>query len=175
MSSSISPRLTLVLGGARSGKSALAESLLAASPGPMTYIATAEARDDEMRVRIDAHRTRRGRDWTTVEAPVALVAALNAAEGPALIDCLTLWLTNLMLGSHAIAPETDKLIAALQARAAPCILVSNEVGLGIVPENALARAFRDEAGCLNQRVAAACDRVLFVAAGLPVVLKGPSY
>ena len=171
MPSSISPRLTLVLGGARSGKSRLAEVLLMRESGPWTYVATAEARDDEMRVRIDEHRARRGVDWTTVEAPIGLAKALTG-ENPALVDCLTLWLTNLMLGGHDVSRATDALLAVLRERTAPCILVANEVGLGIVPETPLGRAFRDEAGRLNQRIAQACDRVLFVAAGLPMTLKG---
>ncbi|MGQ0456697.1 MAG: bifunctional adenosylcobinamide kinase/adenosylcobinamide-phosphate guanylyltransferase [Hyphomicrobium sp.] len=172
MSSTKSPRLTLVLGGARSGKSRLAEDLAAAEPGPWTYIATAEASDEEMQARIAMHQSRRASGWSTVEAPIAVADALSSFQGVALVDCLTLWLTNLMLGGHDVSIETDRLIAALAARTSPCIVVANEVGLGIVPENALARAFRDQAGRLNQRVAAACDRVLFVAAGLPITLKG---
>ena len=167
-------RMTFVLGGARSGKSRLAENLLTGEPGPWAYIATAQAHDDEMRERIRQHQARRQTGWTTIEAPIALPDALTvaAAHAPALVDCLTLWLTNLMLGGHDVASASDRLIEALAARTAPCILVSNEVGLGIVPDNALARAFRDEAGRLNQRVAAEADSVLFVAAGLPMTLKG---
>ena len=166
--------LTLILGGARSGKSALAESLLTAVSGPWAYIATAEAHDDEMCQRIAAHQARRVSGWLTFEAPVALpeVLAGDAADHLVLVDCLTLWLTNVMLGGHDVAHATAALIDALSRRAHPCILVSNEVGLGIVPDNALARAFRDEAGRLNQRIAAVADRVLFVAAGLPMTLKG---
>ncbi len=174
MTSGKLPQSTFVLGGARSGKSALAESLLTGVPAPWAYIATAAAHDDEMRDRIRQHKVRRQAGWTTIEAPIALPDALTggAANMPALVDCLTLWLTNLMLGGHDVAAATDRLIDAFAARTAPCILVANEVGLGIVPDNALARAFRDEAGRLNQRVAAAADRVLFVAAGLPMTLKG---
>lgn len=175
MASGKLPRSTLILGGARSGKSALAEKLLQDEPGPWVYVATAEARDGEMRDRIDTHRRRRGSDWVTIEVPLALSETLSegsAARHPALVDCLTLWLTNLMLGGHDVASATDALMAAMSRRKQPCILVSNEVGLGIVPDNALARAFRDEAGRLNQRVAAAADRVLLVAAGLPLTLKG---
>ena len=169
-----SPRLTLVLGGARSGKSALAERLLTAGPGPWAYIATAQAFDDEMRERIAQHRARRAGGWVTYEAPVELPQVLRdqAASQPVLVDCLTLWLTNLMLGGHDVMAATEALISALSNRAEPCILVSNEVGFGIVPDNALARAFRDEAGRLNQRMAAVADRVLFVAAGLSLSLKG---
>jgi adenosylcobinamide kinase / adenosylcobinamide-phosphate guanylyltransferase len=174
MSAVVLPPLTLVLGGARSGKSTCAERLLTAVPGPWAYVATAEPLDDEMRDRINAHKVRRGDGWVDYETPLDLAAALagNAAGQPCLVDCLTLWLSNLMLGGRQIPDETDTLIAALSKRTAPCILVSNEVGLGIVPDNALARAFRDEAGRLNQRIAAVADRVIFVAAGLPLTLKG---
>ncbi|MGQ0671486.1 MAG: bifunctional adenosylcobinamide kinase/adenosylcobinamide-phosphate guanylyltransferase [Hyphomicrobium sp.] len=175
MTSGKLPRSTLILGGARSGKSALAERLLTEQPGPWVYVATAEARDGEMRDRIALHRSRRGPDWVTIEAPLALAETLaegSAARHPALVDCLTLWLTNLMLGGHDVPAATATLIDVLSRRVHPCILVSNEVGLGIVPDNGLARAFRDEAGRLNQRIAAATDRVLFVAAGLPMTLKG---
>lgn len=162
---------TLVLGGARSGKSRAAEAILAAAASPL-YVATAEALDDEMRARIAQHRADRGGRWRTCEAPVELVAVLEREAGPALVDCLTLWLTNLLLGGHDIAAHAARLERVLAARAGPTVLVANEVGLGIVPGDALSRRFRDEAGRLNQRVAAACDRVLFVAAGLPIVLKG---
>ena len=167
------PRVTLVLGGARSGKSALAEGVVrAAGPSPV-YIATAEAWDDEMRARIAEHRTQRdGQGWRTVEAPLDLPGALAAAgSAPVLVDCLTLWLTNLMLGEHDIPAASAALLAALD-RPGPTVLVANEVGLGIVPDNALARRFRDAAGRLNQQVAARADTVVFTAAGLPMVLKG---
>lgn len=165
--------VTLVLGGARSGKSALAERLTRAGGADPVYVATAGAWDDEMRARIAAHQAdRAGQGWHTIEAPIDLPAALDAAGGaPVLVDCLTLWLTNLMLGDHPILPATDRLVAALD-RPGPTVLVANEVGLGIVPENALARRFRDEAGRLNQRIAARADTVVFTAAGLPLVLKG---
>ncbi|HVZ03340.1 bifunctional adenosylcobinamide kinase/adenosylcobinamide-phosphate guanylyltransferase [Hyphomicrobium sp.] len=168
------PPLTLVLGGARSGKSVYAESLLTALPPPWAYVATAEPFDDEMRQRIDIHQRRRGTGWVAHEAPfdLARVLAGKAVETPCLIDCLTLWVSNLILADRDIVQETETLIAALSKRAAPCIMVSNEVGLGIVPDNALARRFRDEAGRLNQRIAAVADRVVFVAAGLPMNLKG---
>jgi adenosylcobinamide kinase / adenosylcobinamide-phosphate guanylyltransferase len=174
LSSGKLPRLTLILGGARSGKSTLAEQLLTAEPGPWTYIATAEAYDNEMRDRITQHQARRKDGWVTIDAPIDLAGALNgaAAKQPVLVDCLTLWLSNLMLGGHDVPGATAALIETVLRRAAPCILVSNEVGLGIVPDNALARAFRDEAGRLNQRMAVVADRVLFVAAGLPMTLKG---
>jgi adenosylcobinamide kinase / adenosylcobinamide-phosphate guanylyltransferase len=169
-----SPGLTLVLGGARSGKSALAERLLAAEPGPWAYIATAQAFDDEMRERIAVHQARRTAGWLTFEAPLELPQMLiqQTADKPVLVDCLTLWLSNLMLGEHDVSAAIARLSLAVMNRTVPCILVSNEVGLGIVPDNALARAFRDEAGRLNQRMAVLADRVLFVAAGLPLTLKG---
>ncbi|PWC29925.1 bifunctional adenosylcobinamide kinase/adenosylcobinamide-phosphate guanylyltransferase [Teichococcus aestuarii] len=163
----------LVLGGARSGKSRHAEALTARHPAPWAYLATAEAWDDEMRARIAEHRARRDARWETLDAPLDLPAALAAAGSrPALVDCLTLWLTNLMLGGHDIPAATVALQAALDARAAPTVLVANEVGLGIVPENALARRFRDAAGRLNQDLAARAASVHFIAAGLPLVLKG---
>jgi len=164
---------TLVLGGARSGKSRHAEALIARHPAPWTYIATAEAWDEEMRSRIGEHRARRGAEWRTLDAPLEMPAALaQAGECPVLVDCLTLWLTNLMLGGHDIAAASEALQAALAARRAPTVLVANEVGLGIVPENALARRFRDAAGRLNQDLAARAASVHFIAAGLPLVLKG---
>ncbi|MDQ1080694.1 bifunctional adenosylcobinamide kinase/adenosylcobinamide-phosphate guanylyltransferase [Pseudoroseomonas cervicalis] len=164
---------TLVLGGARSGKSRHAEGLIARHPAPWAYLATAEAWDAEMRARIAEHQARRDSRWQTLNVPLDLPVALaEAGPRPALVDCLTLWLTNLMLGEHDIGAATDALEAALAARAAPTVLVANEVGLGIVPENALARRFRDAAGVLNQRLAARAARVHFVAAGLPLVLKG---
>jgi adenosyl cobinamide kinase/adenosyl cobinamide phosphate guanylyltransferase len=164
--------LTLVLGGARSGKSAHAERLVTALPPPWLYVATAQPFDDEMRLRIADHRARRGEGWQTVEAPLDLPGALAAAGArPVLVDCLTLWLTNQMLGGHDIAHATAALDGALDARAAPTMLVSNEVGLGIVPDNALARAFRDAAGRLNQHLAARAATVLFMVAGLPMRVK----
>jgi len=162
--------LTLVLGGARSGKSAHAEALITALPPPWVYVATAQAFDGEMRDRIAAHRARRAAGWETVESPLDLVGPL-ATDRPVLVDCLTLWLTNLMLGGHDIAAATTALEAALESRAAPTVLVANEVGLGIVPDNALARAFRDAAGRLNQTIAARADTVLFLVAGLPMRVK----
>jgi adenosyl cobinamide kinase/adenosyl cobinamide phosphate guanylyltransferase len=166
------PHVTLVLGGARSGKSRHAEELVMAQPAPWIYVATGQAFDDEMRARIAEHRRRRGDGWRTVEAPTDLAGALDGAAGsPVLIDCLTLWLTNLMLGEHDIAAAVSAFEAALARRSAPTLLVSNEVGLGIVPETPLGRAFRDEAGRVNQRIAARAGRVLFMVAGLPMVVK----
>ncbi len=161
-----------MLGGARSGKSARAEALVTAQPPPWLYLATAQALDDEMRARIADHRARRGNNWRTVEVPLDLPDALaDAGRMPVLVDCLTLWLSNLMLGGHDVAAATDALEVALDARAAPTVLVANEVGLGIVPDNALARAFRDRAGRLNQRLALRAERVLFMVAGLPLEVK----
>lgn len=166
--------ITLVLGGARSGKSRHAESLVTALPPPWLYVATGEPRDDEMAARIAAHRARRGPEWRTVEVPRDIAGVLAAApQGAAtLVDCLTLWLSNLMLGDADILAETDRLDAALAQARGPVVLVSNEVGLGIVPENALARRFRDAQGLLNQRVAARAGRVVMMVAGLPLVVKG---
>jgi len=167
------PRATLVLGGARSGKSRFAESLVEGHAGPRVYLATAEAGDAEMAARIRRHRARRGAGWTTIEAPLELPRALAAAPGDAaiLVDCLTLWLSNLMAAARDVERETQALLEVLPRRASPVVFVSNEVGLGIVPDNALARAFRDHAGRLHQTVAAAADRVYFVAAGLPLLMK----
>ena len=166
------PNITLILGGARSGKSRHAEEIVQALAPPWTYIATGQAFDDEMDERIAEHRRRRGHGWRTIEAPIALAAALaEASETPVLVDCLTLWLTNLMLGDHDLVDATAALEDALARRTAPTILVSNEVGLGLVPETPLGRAFRDEAGRLNQRIAAKASRVLFMVAGLPMTVK----
>ena len=166
------PGLTLVTGGARSGKSRLAERLVRAADLPLTYIATAEAWDDEMRARIAAHRQDRGAGWTTFEAPRDVAGALAGAGGAVLIDCATLWLTNIMLAGKDPEAEGTALLAALARHPGPVVVVSNEVGWGIVPDNALARAFRDEQGRLNQRLAAQSDLVVGVMAGLPLVLKG---
>lgn len=166
---------TLVLGGARSGKSAFAERLVRARGGKPVYLATATAGDEEMRVRIARHRQDRGGAWHTIEEPLALAEALERASEAAqavLIDCLTLWLANLMLAGRDPATEAPRLVAALGRCRGPVTLVSNEVGLGLVPDTALGRAFRDAQGRLNQQVAAAAARVVFVAAGLPLWLKG---
>lgn len=179
-SSETSAPATLILGGARSGKSGYAEGLAEAAAeagSPPVYLATAEPGDTEMTARIAQHRVRRGDRWRTVEAPLDLAAALaedHARKAPVLVDCLTLWLANLMAAGRDPEAEAAGLIVALDSRAAPVFLVSNEVGLGIVPDNALARAFRDAAGLLNQRIAARAERVIFVAAGLPLVLKETS-
>ena len=173
------PHVTLVLGGARSGKSRYAESLIETGLAGgryegATYLATAEALDPEMAARIDEHRRRRGAAWRTVEVPLELVDALagHAEPGrPVLVDCLTLWLSNVIRAGRDAEVEATGLTGRLQALPGPAILVSNEVGLGIVPDNALARDFRDRAGRLNQMVAEMADRVVFVAAGLPLTIK----
>ncbi len=173
-SSSALPHLTLVLGGARSGKSRYAESLVESQGGPCIYLATAEAGDAEMAARIEAHRARRGGRWQTVEVPLDLAHRLGVVAGAGrgvLVDCLTLWLSNLMAAGRDPDAETAALTEALPALAGPAVLVSNEVGLGIVPENELARRFRDCAGRLNQAVAEIAQSVVFVAAGLPMHLK----
>jgi adenosylcobinamide kinase/adenosylcobinamide-phosphate guanylyltransferase len=167
----------LILGGARSGKSTLAETRARESGLGVTYIATAEAHDDEMADRIQRHRDRRPDAWRTVEAPVALAATLEReaqSDRLLLIDCLTLWLGNLIADPEALGRERASLLDCLPGLPGMIVLVSNEVGLGIVPDNALARRFRDEAGWLHQAVAERCEHVTFVAAGLPLTLKAPA-
>ena len=168
------PSTTLVLGGARSGKSAFAERLVGDSGLARVYLATATAGDDEMRSRITHHRERRGDGWITVEVPLALVDALTreASRGRAvLVDCLTLWLSNLMFAERDPEVEARRLARFLDVAKHPVILVSNEVGLGLVPETPLGRSFRDAQGRLNQIVAATVPNVVFIAAGLPLWLK----
>lgn len=166
------PPLTLILGGARSGKSTYGETLIAALGGPAVYIATAIPGDPEMAERIHLHRQRRGPSWLTIEAAedVAGSIAVVPKGTPVLVDCLTLWLSNLMMAGRDVDAFTTQLLAAVAAHG-PVVMVSNEVGCGIVPENALARSFRDHAGRLNQAVAAAAQRVVLVVAGLPLVIK----
>lgn len=171
------PPVTLVLGGARSGKSSYAEKLVTAQATRWIYLATATAGDSEMEVRIRQHQQRRGDGWQTVEEPVDLAASLHrlsSADSVILVDCLTLWLSNLLHLNMDVMLETKRVIACLSDLPGRVVLVTNEVGLGIVPENALARRFRDDAGRLNQAVAAAADAVVFVAAGLPLYLKSPT-
>ena len=165
--------LTFLLGGARSGKSTHAEKLATALPAPWTYIATAQAYDDEMTERIALHRSRRGEGWSTLDAPLDLVQALRSVpDGRAvLVDCLTLWLSNHMLADHDLDALSAELEGVLATPRGPWFVVSNEVGLGIVPDNRLGRRFRDAQGRLNQRVAAAADRVLFMVAGIPMQVK----
>lgn len=163
--------VTLVLGGARAGKSGFALALL----GGGLFVATAEAGDAEMAERIAAHRAERGAGWTTIEEALDLasvVRRLAEDSRPILIDCLTLWLSNLMHRDRDVGDATAALLTVLDERRGETVLVSNEVGLGIVPDNALARRFRDAQGTLNRRIAARADRVVFMAAGLPLTLKG---
>ncbi|HEY3148315.1 MAG TPA: bifunctional adenosylcobinamide kinase/adenosylcobinamide-phosphate guanylyltransferase [Dongiaceae bacterium] len=168
------PPVTLVLGGARSGKSSFAERMTVTHPRGCVYLATAEIGDDEMAERVRKHKARREAHWRTVEAPLDIAAGLVAEteQGAAvLVDCLTLWLSNLMAAGRDPELEAEALVRALGQAGGPVVFVSNEVGLGIVPDNALARAFRDHAGRLNQRVAEIANTVFFVAAGLPLRLK----
>ena len=167
------PRITLVLGGTRSGKSAFAETLVCEAARPV-YVATAEAGDAEMAERIRRHRRRRGEQWTTVEEPLRLVEVLRERATPGsavLVDCLTLWLANHMAAASDVDAEARALVESLATLAGPVVLVSNEVGLGIVPDNPSARVFRDHAGRLHQAVAAIAQRVFWVVAGLPTLIK----
>lgn len=169
-------RHVLVLGGARSGKTAFAESLALRSGSKPAYLATAEALDAEMRDRVASHKAGRAERFATIEEPVALSDALLDAASDhdvILVDCLTLWITNLLVANEDVARHVSELGATLvQLKTAKVILVSNEVGLGIVPDNAMARTFRDLAGSAHQRLAEICDDVYFVVAGLPMTLKG---
>ncbi|QDH70913.1 bifunctional adenosylcobinamide kinase/adenosylcobinamide-phosphate guanylyltransferase [Marilutibacter alkalisoli] len=170
---------SLILGGARSGKSALAERLALDSGLAVTYIATAQAGDGEMATRIAHHRARRPAHWGCVEEPLALAATLHAhaaADRCLLVDCLTLWLSNLLAdpGGERFGLEREALLEVLPELPGRILLVSNEVGLGVVPMGELSRRFVDEAGRLHQALAQRCGQVLFVAAGLPMALKGPS-
>lgn len=167
---------TLVLGGARSGKSRHAELLAENWDGPLTFIATAQAHDEEMAERIRRHQERRSDKWQTVGAMLDLAAPLREAAGDGafvLVDCLTLWLTNVLLAERDVETAISELVTTIGDVAGRVVLVSNEVGLGIVPDNELARRFRDVAGEANRRVGEVCDEVVFIAAGLPVTLKSP--
>ncbi|WP_230532272.1 bifunctional adenosylcobinamide kinase/adenosylcobinamide-phosphate guanylyltransferase [Microvirga roseola] len=167
-------RRALVLGGARSGKSRTAKQLAETAAPARLYIATAQAFDEEMRERIAHHRAERDGSWQTLEAPLELAGIIRETTSPervVLVDCLTLWLSNLLLAERDAEREADGLVQAVREAAGPLILVSNEVGQGIVPATPLGRRFRDEQGRLNQRLAEACDAVVFVAAGCPVLLK----
>lgn len=168
------PKLSLVLGGAASGKSAFAENLVLQSRNDPVYLATAQVFDDEMAEKVARHRDMRGAGWTTIEEPLNLGPALAAItpRQTVLIDCATLWLTNVILGDNDVGEHTDALLAALATCQGPVVVVSNEVGQGIVPDNALSRKFRNAQGALNQRVAAEAGLVVAVMAGLPLVLKG---
>ncbi|MEM7211805.1 MAG: bifunctional adenosylcobinamide kinase/adenosylcobinamide-phosphate guanylyltransferase [Pseudomonadota bacterium] len=163
--------VTLILGGARSGKSR--RGLEISDIAPRTFVATAEPLDVEMGERIALHQAERGPEWGIIEAPLRIREIVEAHQaGTLLIDCLTLWLNNLIYYEHDVEREAQALLGALQQSRGKIVLVSNEVGLSIAPENALARRFRDAQGRLNQQVAAVADRVEFIAAGLPMVLKG---
>lgn len=167
-------RTVLVIGGARSGKSGFAEALARRSGLSRVYVATGQAHDAEMTARITRHRADRGDGWTTVEAPLDLAAAIGrhtAADRIVLVDCLTLWLSNVMLSGDDVPSASETLIGAVGAASGPLILVSNEVGHGIVPETALGRHFRDCQGRLNQMAATVASDVFFVAAGCPTRLK----
>ncbi len=168
------PGLTLILGGAASGKSAFAESLVAGTGRRPVYLATAQAHDDEMRIKIDRHKDRRGNGWHTVEAPLDPGRALAAMGGDqaVLVDCATMWLSNQMLAENDLPQAEAELMAGLALCPAPVVIVSNEVGLSVVPENALARRFRQAQGELNQKLAAKAGLVVNVMAGLPLALKG---
>ena len=170
-------RSALILGGARSGKSAYAQSLAEGYSPERLYLATATPGDDEMAARIARHQTDRGHGWTALEEPLEVAAALlkHARAGRVVVvDCLTLWLTNLMLAGRDPGPAVTTLAEAIRALAGPAILVSNEVGMGIVPDHKLGREFRDWQGRANREIGAACDAVIFIAAGLPLQLKPPT-
>ena len=171
-------RLALILGGARSGKSRYGLGLAARCPAPRLFVATCQPRDAEMEARIEAHQRERGSDWATREVPLQLAAALGEAQnhyGVVVVDCLTMWVSNLLLKEGAsqgsIQTACEGLFSTLAKTAAPTILVSNEVGWGIVPDNPLARKFRDQAGWLHQRLAQVADLVVLVVAGVPVLIK----
>ena len=168
------PQLTLVTGGAASGKSRWAENLVLGDGRAKTYIATATPGDDEMRAKIEKHRRRRGQGWTTIEAPLDLAQAIGAAalDHVVLVDCLTMWLSNQMLAENDLGRAFDALERSIRHANVPLVLVTNETGLGGVAENALARKFQAEQGALNQRMAAMADLVVLVTAGLPLALKG---
>jgi len=163
----------LITGGARSGKSSFAEKRTLSYGTPVIYIATAQAFDEEMENRIQLHQQRRGDEWRTISEPLAIANILTSLDrqGACLVDCLTLWLSNLIFAEEDIPKATSSLIEAIATRRDPVILVTNEVGGGIVPENALARRFRDEAGRLNQIVAEAVDEVYTCISGIPLKLK----
>ncbi len=170
-----SGHVVLVLGGARSGKSSFSERMIISAGGERHYIATGQAFDDEMVDRIARHQADRGEGWITHEIPLDLprhLATIDAAGRSVLVDCLTLWVSNLMMSERDLKAESEALIAQLSSCASHVVLVSNEVGLGIVPENRMAREFRDHAGRLHQKIAAIADKAYFVAAGLPLKLKG---
>ena len=169
---------TLVIGGCRSGKSGHAQLLAEKIRGSKLYLATCVPRDAEMQTRVELHQQQRGADWQTLEEPVEIAAAIDrhgGAHAVILVDCLTLWTSNILLspgGQPELATACRALVQSLANAQCPVILVSNEVGAGIVPENELARLYRDEAGRVNQQIAAAADQVIWMVAGIPVTIKG---
>ncbi|MEH6360843.1 MAG: bifunctional adenosylcobinamide kinase/adenosylcobinamide-phosphate guanylyltransferase [Amylibacter sp.] len=168
------PKLTLIIGGAASGKSRFAENLVISSERPRAYIATAQAFDDEMVAKIAKHKTQRGANWDNYEAPLAPWSALAKIDtaNAVLLDCATLWLSNTLLGEHDLTTAKAKLFASLKEFHGPIVIVTNEVGQGVVPDNTLARAFRQQQGELNQQLATIADLVVLVTAGLPLAIKG---
>ena len=168
------PKLTLVIGGAASGKSRFAENLIVSCDRPRAYIATAQAFDDEMAAKIAKHKTQRGANWDSYEEPLAPWNALREidASNVVLLDCATLWLSNILLGEHDLTTVKAQLFASLKEFRGSIIVVTNEVGQGVVPDNIMARAFRQQQGELNQQLAAIADLVVLVTAGLPLALKG---
>lgn len=168
------PRITLVIGGAASGKSRFAERLVTKSGLPRTYIATAQAFDAEMQCKIARHQKDRGENWTTIEEPLELAESLSDRPDDTitLVDCATLWLSNVVLAERDPLQECTGLLSAIEDTSTPLVIVSNEVGQGIVPETSLGRRFREAQGRLNQDIAARADLVVLVIAGLPMVLKG---
>lgn len=166
--------LYFVTGGAASGKSTFAEKVVRATGKPKTYVATMQPYDDEMRAKLEKHQQQRGGDWTTIEAQIDIVSVLDqaSADDIILLDCVTLWLTNVLLGDHDVDAACDALVNALLTCACDVVVVSNEVGMGIVPDNALSRKFRNAQGKVNQMIAARADVVMTVISGLPLVLKG---
>ena len=167
-------KIVFITGGARSGKSSFALKAASGIPGRRAYIATSEARDEEMRKRIEMHRKQRGNGWDTIEEPLMIADALNNIKGKCgsiVLDCLTLWLSNIMHAKLDMEAEIERLISSLRSLQACVFIVSNEVGMGIVPENGMAREFRDLAGMLNQRVAEAADEVYLVVSGIPLKIK----
>lgn len=166
--------INFILGGAKSGKSHYAETCIMHYPSPWIYLATGRAWDDEMQHKIIEHQSRRGKGWETIEEPIDIPVALkNLTKQPVLIDCLTLWLTNLMMEKCDISVETDRLIEGLLAYSGDIVLVSNEVGQGIIPMNPMARSFINHAGIIHQKIAAIADSFTFVVAGYPLPLKSP--
>lgn len=168
-------KVCLVLGGAQSGKSLFAENLIIQSSRPRRYIATAQAWDSEMEEKIAAHQVQRGLGWTTCETPINIVDDIRAADQSEIIllDCITLWLTNLLMAKHSIERHSQLLLDTLINPPCPIVIVSNEVGQGIVPDNSMSRAFVKHQGNINQKLAEIAQQVIFITAGLPQILKGP--